>query len=132
MAVSVSRYDVGMPTQPKSRSKSLSPRPAVGVASRPGIGETVTLAKAAQLLGCNRPHVAMLLDAGRLKGATTSTRGHVRILVSSVIRYLEAQDKGSAADYKQAARDAGMYAVPDEVFVNALAGKPSKKAGRST
>lgn len=120
-----------MPTQLKSRSKSLNPRMATGIASRPGVAQRVTLTKAAQLLGCSRPHVAMLVDDGRLKGATTSAGGHVRILLSSVIRYKQGQAKRSDADYKRAASDAGMYAIPDDAYVRALARRPAKKVGRA-
>ncbi|WP_300752389.1 excisionase family DNA-binding protein [Janthinobacterium sp.] len=80
--------------------------------------------EAAQLMDCSRPYVAMLIDAGKLAGAVTSKGGHRRVPKSSVLQWIEAASlaKSTAAgdkDYRKAAMDAGMYAIPEEDYVKA-------------
>lgn len=84
------------------------------------------IAEAAELLGCSRPHVAMLIDDGRLSGAMMSGR-HPRVTVASVMAYKKTQQPRANANYKRAAQSAGMYAIPDEAFVKALAAKRAKR-----
>lgn len=42
-------------------------------------------AQAAELLGYNRPYVAMLIDQNKLKGATVSAGGHRRVSRAAVL-----------------------------------------------
>ena len=80
--------------------------------------------EAAQLMECSRPYVAMLIDAGKLAGAVTSKGGHRKVPKSSVLQWMEATNAAKAAsagdkDYRKAAMDAGMYAIPEEDYVKA-------------
>ena len=85
--------------------------------------------EAAKLMGRSRPHVAMLIDAGKLPGSTVSPKGHRRVPESSVRAWIEARDARAAttadADYRMAAREAGMYAIPESAYVEA-----EKKGGK--
>ena len=80
--------------------------------------------QAAQMMMKSRPHVAMLIDAGELEGASTTPKGHRRVPESSVRAWLgkhgEAAKPGSS-DYKAAAREAGMYAIAESAYVEAAA-----------
>lgn len=99
-----------------------------GEASAPPDDEKMlTTAQAAEVLGYSRPHVSMLVDQGRLEGAVTSVGGHRRIPRASVMAYKKAHASGGSADYKQAARDAGIYDIPDEVYVRKLERKRQRK-----
>lgn len=88
--------------------------------------------EAAQLMGCNRPYVAMLIDAEKLAGGVTSKGGHRKVPKSSVLQWIEATKaaKDAAAgdkDYRKAAVDAGMYLIPDAEYVK-VAKRSSRRA----
>jgi len=103
-------------------------RPVDSIAAGSGDGEeTLTLAEVAELLQCSRPHAAMLIDAGDLTAAMNGREP--RVTRASVVAYAQTRVSGGDADYKQAARDAGMYEVPDQVYVEELARKRSPKLG---
>ena len=71
---------------------------------------------AARLMGCSRVDVAMLIDAQRLDGGTTTEHGDRTVPLASVQRWIrEAQDLSGDADYRKAGVDTGMYLIPDEV-----------------
>lgn len=78
--------------------------------------------EAAQLMGCSRPYVAMLIDADKLAGSVTSQGGHRKVPQSSVLQWIDATktSQGGAAadkDYRKAAADAGMYSISDLEYV---------------
>ncbi len=78
--------------------------------------------EAAQLMKKSRPHVAMLIDAGELEGSSTTPKGHRRVPESSVRAWLSKREKAAqpgSADYKGAARDAGMYAIAEGAYTKA-------------
>lgn len=75
----------------------------------------LTVAEAARLLGCSRPRIAMMVEQGLFAG-TTLVGGAPRIPQSSVLAY-QAQTPVGSADYKAAAREAGLYGIPDQVYV---------------
>ena len=77
--------------------------------------------EAAQLMDCSRPYVAMLIDAGKLVGGVKSRGGHRKVPRSSVLQWIKAAKRAVAGgkDYRKAAADAGLYSVPDEVYVKA-------------
>ena len=78
--------------------------------------------QAAQMMMKSRPHVAMLIDAGELEGASTTPKGHRRVPESSVRAWLSKHGKAakpSSSDYKAAAREAGMYAIAESAYVEA-------------
>lgn len=85
--------------------------------------------EAAKLIGCSRPYVAMLIDADKLAGGVTSKGGHRKVPMSSVLQWIEAAKRASAADqdYRRAAVDAGMYAIPEAEYVKA-ATRSSRRA----
>mgnify|MGYP000135480354 CR=1 FL=1 len=74
---------------------------------------------AAQMMGCSRPYVAMLIDQDQLPGATKTAGGHRKVPQSSVKAWIAAHKVGGSADYRAAARDAGMYDVPETAYVRA-------------
>ena len=77
--------------------------------------------QAAKLMGRSRPHVAMLIDAGKLAGATIMPKGHRRVPEASVRTWIQERNAQSASagdtDYRKAAREAGMYAIPESAYV---------------
>ena len=101
---------------------------ATSVAAMPGSEDRmVSTAEAAEILGYSRPHVAMLVDHGKLTGATVSAGGHRRIPLSTVWVYRDSQ-QGRDANYKEAARKSGMYDIPEATYLQAMARKPAKTA----
>lgn len=84
---------------------------------------------AAQLMGCSRPYVAMLIDAKKLAGSVTTEGGHRRVPEASVRDWINSQQSANKvdpdSDYKSAARDAGMYKVSDADYL-AVANKIRK------
>ena len=84
--------------------------------------EELSTQEAAELMGCSRPYVVMLIDSGKLAGGSKTEGGHRRIRRSSVQQWLAERQKadlGSAdTDYRAAARDAGVYAISDEAFLS--------------
>ena len=87
----------------------------------------LTTEQAAELMGCSRPYVAMLIDNSKLAGATTTVGGHRRVPVSSVRAWIKRRTNLSKhADYRAAALDAGMYDIPEQVYVEA--GKSKRKS----
>jgi len=78
--------------------------------------------QAAQMMMKSRPHVAMLIDAGELEGASTTPKGHRRVPESSVRAWLSKHEKSAqtgSSDYRDAAREAGMYAIAESAYVKA-------------
>ena len=77
--------------------------------------------QAAQMMMKSRPHVAMLIDAGELEGASATPKGHRRVPESSVRAWLSKHGKATrpgSSDYKAAAREAGMYAIAESAYVD--------------
>ena len=88
----------------------------------PSKEEMLSTEQAALLMKCSRPYVAMLVDRNRLAGAAKTPGGHRKIPRSSVLAWIESNPpiKDADADYKAAAREAGMYDIPEETYVKAL------------
>lgn len=73
---------------------------------------------AAELMQCNRPYVAMLMDHRLLAGAWVTEDGQRRVPESSVRAWIaERKAKAGEADYRAAAAETGMYDVPEELFI---------------
>lgn len=85
----------------------------------------LSIAEAARLLGCSRPRVAMLVQHGLVTGATL-TGTEKCIPRSSLLAYKASQPPIGSSDYKAAARDAGMYRIPDKQILRALAKRRSR------
>jgi len=81
--------------------------------------EMLSTEQAAAMMKCSRPYVAMLVDRKRLAGAVKTTGGHRKIPLSSVRAWMKENlpHRDADADYKRAARDAGMYEIPEETYV---------------
>ncbi len=92
--------------------------------------EVLTTAQAAEILACSRPYVSMLVDRGALAGAEVTEGGHRRIPRSSVLAYKAAHVWKGDSDYRKAARDAGMYAIPEAAYLAAAERKPAKRMAR--
>lgn len=77
--------------------------------------------EAARLMDCSRPYVAMLIDAEKLAGAVKSKGGHRKVPKASVLQWIESAKRAATGDkdYRKAAADAGLYSVPDEIYVKA-------------
>ncbi len=78
--------------------------------------------QAAKLMGCSRPYAAMLIDRNVLAGGVTSAGGHRRVPEKSVVEWIQNQPKPGKrdADYRAAARKAGMYDIPEKAYVNSM------------
>ncbi len=85
-----------------------------------GIAETMlTMEAAAELMQCSLPYVAMLIDHGKLAGVSLAEDGQRRVPESSVRTWIEAHEtKAAQADYRAAAAETGMYAVPEQEFID--------------
>lgn len=87
--------------------------------------------EAARMMGCSRPYVAMLIDAKKLADGVVTDGGHRRVPEASVLAWLKAREIDNRArpdaDYKTAARRAGMYEIPEADFV---AARQVRKSGR--
>jgi excisionase family DNA binding protein len=85
----------------------------------PRVDAMLTTEAAAALMQCSRPYVAMLIDNKKLVGASVTEGGHRRVPESSVRAWIEARDARSVhSDYRAAAAETGMYAVPETAFVD--------------
>lgn len=87
--------------------------------------------EAAQMMGRSRPHVAMLIDSGKLPYAQTTAGGHRRVPASSVQAWIAQNPPDSEttkkAAYRQAGIQTGLYNIPEAAFVASKVSKPAKK-----
>lgn len=78
----------------------------------------LTTEAAAELMQCSRPYVAMLIDNKKLAGASVTAGGHRRVPESSVRAWVrEREARSGQSDYRAAAAETEMYAVPETAFV---------------
>ncbi|NHZ99305.1 hypothetical protein [Massilia sp. CCM 8734] len=78
----------------------------------------LTVEAAAELMRSNKPYVAMLIDQKLLTGALVTEAGQRCVPESSVRAWIADRDaKASQADYRAAAAEAGMYDIPEEVYI---------------
>jgi len=84
-------------------------------------------ADVAVLLGVSRPYVSMLCDSGKLGEVTKTEGGHRRVRQSAVHAYKAAQKRAHASTTspREAAAQAGMYALDDAAFVSAAKRAPA-------
>lgn len=87
----------------------------------------LTTEEAAKIMQCSRPYVAMLIDQGQLPGAMKTAGGHRKVPQSSVEDWVASHTVQGSADYRAAAREAGMYAIPEIDYVKALATRNKRK-----
>jgi excisionase family DNA binding protein len=80
--------------------------------------DLIGTAQAAELLGYSRPHVAMLIDQNKLKGATVSAGGHRRVSRAAVLAWKEQhQVAGTSADLRTEGQKIGAYKSPEAEVV---------------
>lgn len=86
----------------------------------------LTTEAAAELMQCSRPYVAMLIDNGKLTGASVTEGGHRRVPESSVRAWIKDRETLAAkSNYRAAAEQAGMYEIPDTAFIEPDSGQRS-------
>lgn len=79
----------------------------------------LTVEAAAKLMRSNKPYVAMLIDQKLLPGALVTEGGQRCVPESSVRAWIADHDiKASQADYRAAATEAGMYDIPEKVYID--------------
>lgn len=84
-----------------------------------GAETLLTTEAAAELMQCSRPYVAMLIDNKKLAGASVTAGGHRRVPESSVRAWIKEREAATKqSDYRAAAAETGMYAVPEVAFVD--------------
>ena len=76
---------------------------------------SISTAAAAEFLDCSRPYVIMLCEEGKLKSIIKDDEGHHRIPLESLIEWQKTHKSDGAPTYKEAAAEAGMYDISDEV-----------------
>jgi excisionase family DNA binding protein len=84
--------------------------------------EMISTERAAAMMNCSRPYVAMLVDRKKLPGSVKTPGGHRKIPLSSVHAWIRENlpQQNTNSDYKVAAQDAGMYDVSEETYVKVL------------
>lgn len=79
----------------------------------------LTIEAAAELMQCSLPFVAMLIDHGKLAGASLTEGGQRRVPESSVRAWIkEHETKAAQADYRAAAAETGMYCIPEQECID--------------
>ncbi len=75
--------------------------------------EEVSTGVAARMLGVSRPHVAKLMDAGRLQGRRVNK--HRRVRLASILAFKREMDRRNAALDELAAlsQEMGLYDLPE-------------------
>lgn len=92
---------------------------AAGDALEGGVEAMLTIEAAAELMQCSLPYVAMLIDHGKLAGASLTEGGQRRVPESSVRAWIKERDtKATQADYRAAAAETGMYAIPEQECID--------------
>lgn len=92
-------------------------------------GRLLSTVEAAEIMACSRPYVAMLIDSGKLTGATKTAGGHRKVTLASVEAWIASRESRSDPDYREAGRAAGMYGVGEGVFMKAALRKPTRARG---
>lgn len=90
----------------------------------------LSVSQAAAQMGCTPAYVAMLIEAQRLPGCLISSSGQHQIPAPSVeqwrkLHHTPTSDDNRQEAYRKAGLDAGMYAMPDDVYL-----KVAKRLGR--
>lgn len=84
---------------------------------------------AAEIMACSRPYVAMLIDSGKLAGATRTSGGHRKVPLTSVEAWLASREAPADKDYREAGKAAGIYSVEEAVFMKAARRQPTRARG---
>lgn len=77
---------------------------------------------AAGVLGVSLPYARMLMEQGQIPGALRAEDGVLRAPAPAVRAWAKANRPRGSADYRQAAREAGMYEIPEGEYAQACRG----------
>lgn len=94
--------------------------------------QLISTEEAAAILKCSRPYVAMLIDQGQFAGSLKSAGGHRKVPLSSVLEWQEShrtECNAGSADYKSAAKTAGMYRIPEKKYTETGSGPRKTRRG---
>jgi excisionase family DNA binding protein len=89
----------------------------------------ISTVDAAEIMSCSRPYVAMLIDSGKLAGATKTSGGHRKVPLASVEAWLDSREPSPDPDYREAGKAAGLYEVEEAVAMKAARRKPLRARG---
>jgi len=93
------------------------------------VDRMLSTVEAAELLACSRPYVAMLIDSGKLAGATKTSGGHRKVSQAAVEAWIASREAPVDKDYREAGKAAGIYGVEEAVFMKAARRKSTRARG---
>jgi excisionase family DNA binding protein len=93
------------------------------------VDRMLSTVEAAEIMACSRPYVAMLIDSGKLTGATKTSGGHRTVSLASVEAWLAARKPSADKDYRAAGTAADIYGVEEAVVMKAARRKPARTRG---
>ena len=85
--------------------------------------------EAAEIMACSRPYVAMLIDSGKLAGATKTSGGHRKVSQAAVEAWIASREPYPDKDYREAGKAAGIYGVEEAVVMKAARREPLRTRG---
>lgn len=101
----------------------------MGVRPEARADRMLSTVEAAEIMGCSRPYVAMLIDSGKLAGATKTSGGHRKVSLASVEAWLASREPSPDKDYRAAGKAAGIYGVDEAVAIKAARREPARTRG---
>jgi excisionase family DNA binding protein len=101
----------------------------VGARASARLDRMLSTVEAAEIMACSRPYVVMLIDSGKLTGATKTSGGHRKVSLASVKAWLASREPSPDKDYRDAGKAAGVYGVEEAVFMKAAQRLPLRKRG---
>lgn len=93
------------------------------------VDRMLSTVEAAEIMACSRPYVAMLIDSGKLAGATKTSGGHRKVSLASIEAWLASREPSPDKDYREAGKAAGIYSVEEAVVMKAALRKPTRARG---
>ncbi len=93
------------------------------------VDRMLSTVEAAEIMACSRPYVAMLIDSGKLAGATKTSGGHRKVSLASVEAWIASRQPAPGKDYREAGKAAGIYGVEEVVVMKAARREPARTRG---
>jgi excisionase family DNA binding protein len=93
------------------------------------VDRMLSTVEAAEIMACSRPYVAMLIDSGKLAGATKTSGGHRKVSLASVEAWIASRRPSPDKDYREAGKAAGIYGVEEVVVMKAARREPARTRG---
>lgn len=93
------------------------------------VDRMLSTVQAAEIMACSRPYVAMLIDSGKLTGATKTSGGHRKVSLASVEAWLASRESSADKDYREAGKAAGIYRVEEAAAMKAARREPARTRG---